>query len=94
MGSIGAGHLNKDGISNERKEIFECIIEEINSIRGYKKVNGKKSRISKEIKNNFISILGERGAGKTSMLLTILDEINDKNKNLSNNKIKKTLLYL
>ncbi|PWX09346.1 hypothetical protein CYK68_06140 [Clostridium perfringens] len=50
MGSIGAGHLNKDGISNERKEIFECIIEEINSIRGYKKVNGKKSRISKEIK--------------------------------------------
>lgn len=92
MGSIGAGHLNKDGISNERKEIFECIIEEINSIRGYKKVNGKKSRISKEIKNNFISILGERGAGKTSMLLTILDEINDKNKNLSNNKIKKDFI--
>lgn len=92
MGSIGAGHLNKEGISNERKEIFECIIEEIDGIRSYKKVNEKKSRISKEIKNNFISILGERGAGKTSMLLTILDEINDKNKSLSNNKIKKDFI--
>ena len=86
MGSIGAGHLNKEGISYDRQNVIDSILSDIKIIRNsrsdkssYDYISNKENRISTVKRNNFISILGGRGAGKTSLLLTILDELNKNN---------------
>lgn len=86
MGSIGAGHLNKEGISYDRQNVINSILSDIKTIRNsrsdkssYDYISNKENRISTVKRNNFISILGGRGAGKTSLLLTILDELNKNN---------------
>ncbi len=78
MKKIGAGYLNIEMLPDDRIKTFASIIKQVEEIReaaaeyyegGYYKVD---SVVREDTAHNNISILGERGSGKTSFLLTIL----------------------
>lgn len=70
--SIGAGRLYKENIDDNKKSIIENIKMQVSEIR-----SNKDSRYEH---NNFISILGGRGYGKTSLALTVLEDIKKEEK--------------
>ena len=82
---IGAGILNKEYLQNNDIRTFEIYkkieqnIEQIrNAARNYYESEYKydDESIAKAIRpNNTISIIGSRGSGKTSLLLTVLNEL-------------------
>ena len=81
---IGSGVLNRENLANERKEIFNNILDKIEVIRTEAKeyyqniAQVDKDKIVKSGKpHNFISILGARGSGKTSLMLTVLKELEE-----------------
>ena len=74
MKKIGAGYLNIEMLPDDRIKTFASIIKQVEEIReaaaeyyegGYYKVD---SVVREDTAHNNISILGERGSGKTSFL--------------------------
>ncbi|WBW96308.1 hypothetical protein [Oceanirhabdus sp. W0125-5] len=79
--AIGAGKLYRENLPDNKKKILDNIKNQIETIRN------EKQEISEP--NNFISIIGGRGYGKTSIALTVQKELEEKenNKILRNNII-------
>ena len=76
---IGAGKLSRENLPQDRMKILDNIMSSIESIRkeaSQIKLKNEDKNISKSKPTNFISILGERGSGKTSLGLTVLEELN------------------
>lgn len=79
--AIGADLLNRDNLSEDKIHVLDRIQKNIKNIReeaGIYDSNTKNSGLEKQIKKmptNFISILGERGSGKTSLVLTLIEEL-------------------
>ncbi len=76
---IGAGKLSRDNLPEDRVKILDNIMSSIDIIRkeaSQIKLKDEDKNISKSKPTNFISILGERGSGKTSLGLTVLEELN------------------
>lgn len=77
---IGAGRLDVNNLQSDKDKILKSINDDIYIIRqGAEKYRAERTVIkngfSKNKPTNFISILGERGSGKTSLMLTLLDEL-------------------
>lgn len=85
MDMIGSGKLSKDNLPQDRLDILNGIRSQIQRFRenAYEAekefINNNKDRVKdKERPNNVISILGGRGSGKTSVALTINNELEKK----------------
>jgi hypothetical protein len=68
---IGEKVLNKENLTDSRVNKLNNILD---TIGYFKKNNGDRDSEGNRY-NNFISILGSRGSGKSSMILTIIDEL-------------------
>lgn len=70
---IGEGILDLETkcLAQERRKIIEDICKNIESIKMMNYKNDDKP-------NNYISILGERGSGKSSVMLTVQDKLEKK----------------
>lgn len=86
--SIGAGVLDIDFMKGNDPNKYHCyqsIKKTIDSFRKTSrtadKCNRKESIVKKVQPNNTISILGDRGVGKTSLLLTVIKELEESNNN-------------
>lgn len=92
--SLGIGEkvLNKDNLTKSRVKILNDIIDVIENLKKSSKINASTNRGY----NNFISILGTRGSGKSSMIITLLNELNDRANTDMNNykyKVKQDIIF-
>lgn len=101
MDMIGSGKLSKDNLPQDRKDILEGIKAQIERFRknAYEEemecLRESKDRVKdKERPNNVISILGGRGSGKTSVTLTIHNELKEENFDLKKMKDEKNKKHL
>jgi len=89
---VSADVLNYEYLPEDRQKIiYDIIYKDISNFRNIQKESIEEKKFIKS--KNVVSLLGERGTGKTSMLNTILDILKNENKFLNYKRKENDIVF-